>query len=908
MKRKNFLFILIFLTVSIHLSLYGQATNLSKSNSESFWPAIAANSKGEIMVIFTEIVPGNYTDIFYTISKDGGKNWTQPVRTYSRKAYIKACALAADSNGNFHMAYADGYGSGGREVYYRAYINGNWGAVEQLSYSNDNSNWCRICTDGNTVHVAWYQERGWPLKPFIALKSKSIGATWPSNPVDVSLNPSNGAMYPDIKAKFGNIYVIYVVHEYSSTTLLGKHLGYSERINGVWKGPTKLGWGTWPAIDVDAYGNALGFYPSGSGGGHAIYKAKIDGNWNNDEWINDKKMVSCFFDIKYKSNFIVASYMQESSINPKYYSIYYNTKQYKSGWGQWSASFEVEPGYYAELPKIDMDGSGNVHVIWADSGYGNKTDIYYKKVALFQADKPYIDVDKSYLSFSAVQGESPKQQTFQIRNSGVGTLSYNIFSDKNWLIPAPLSGQSNGEWDQITVLADSSSLSPGNYSGKITISSPNAPNSPIEISVNLLVGTKAPSIDLDNDSLSFSHVKGSSNPPSQSFSIRNFGLGTLNYQINTDMSWVSLSSNSGSSSGEWDMIEVSVDASSLGAGDNFATITITSPEADNSPQQLEVLVEVTEGGSGAMIQLDKSTMNFKDANPQYFKIRNSGGGTLNYSINTNKGWITVSPKTGNSDGEWNSIKVTVNASALPYGIHTGTITITSPEASNSPRTIKVTLTIQKPRIQFDRTSMDFYALAKGSNPESQSFRIRNSKSGSLNYSIQANQDWLKKSPGSGTSTGEWDTITVSVNTSSLPVGNYNGRITVNASGAENTPQHLPVHLKVDLPPYPYPPLNTKHRRIDNIGLIIQDYINEITWSKNPKNEGIFNIVKFRIYRKLKTQPQTYFMFLGEVESSHPLRYYDHFSSKEERDKYIYAVTEVNDQSKESQKAVTKLTQ
>ena len=128
-----------------------------------------------------------------------------------------------------------------------------------------------------------------------------------------------------------------------------------------------------------------------------------------------------------------------------------------------------------------------------------------------------------------------------------------------------------------------------------------------------------------------------------------------------------------------------------------------------------------------------------------------------------------------------------------------------------------------------------------------------------------------------------------------------------ASDSENSPQHLPVFLTIDLPPYPYPPLNTNHRRIDNIGLIIQDYINETTWSKNPKNEGIFNIVKFRIYRKLKTQPQTYFMFLEEVESSRPLRYYDSFSSKEERDKYIYAVTEVNDQNKESQKALTKLT-
>lgn len=896
----------IFLTISIHLPLFGQATNLSKSNSESFWPALAANSKGEIMAIFTELVSGGYTDIFYMISKDGGKNWTQPVRTYSRKAYIKSCALAADSNGNFHMAFSDGYGSGGREIYYRAYMNGSWQAVEQLSYSTDNSNWCRICTDGNAVHVAWYQEIGWPAKPYIALKSKSVGGTWPSNPVDVSRNPSNGAMYPDITAKSGNIYVIYQIQEYSGNTVTGKCIGYSERINGAWSGPFKIGSFSWPALDVDGFGNVHCLYPN-----HGIvnYNAKINGKWLGDQRINNLSGIACFFDIKNKNDFLVAAYMLQASRDSKYYSIYYSTKTYKNGWGSWSNESEVEPGYYAELPKIAIDNSGNIHLIWVETGYANKTDIYYKKVPLFQPDKPYIELDKSSLYFSAIEGGSPKQQTFQIRNSGAATLSYNIFSDKTWLIPSPLSGQSTGEWDQINVLVDSSSLKPGEYKGTITISANQAPNSPREITVELKVGSKAPSIDLNKDSLSFSHVKGSSNPASQSFSIRNFGLGTLNYQINADKSWVSPSPNSGNSSGEWDDINVSVNAASLDPGDYYAKITITSLDADNSPQQVDVSLQVnsTGGSNKASIQLDRLNMYFLSDSPKYFRIRNSGQGILNYDIKANKAWILISPKEGESGGEWDSIRVAVNSSNLALGVHTGILTITSPEASNSPRQIKVTLTKQKPRIQLDRTSMDFHAVAKGGNPESQSFRIRNSKSGSLNYSIQTNQGWLKTSPKNGASTGEWDTITVTVNTSSLLEGDYDGRITVNASGSENSPQHLPVHLKVALPPYPYSPQNAKHRNINNVGMIIQDYVNEITWDKNPKNNGLFNIVKFRIYRKLKSQPPTYFRFLGEIESGHPLCYYDHFSSEEERSKYNYAVTEVDVQSKESLKTVTKLT-
>jgi hypothetical protein len=719
-------------------------------------------------------------------------------------------------------------------------------------------------------------------------------------------------MYPDIKAKFGNIYCIYVVHDYSGNTLLGKYLGYSERVNGTWRGPTKLGWGTWPALDVDAYGHVHGFYPSGSGGGHAVYKPKINGSWRDEKWINNKRLVSCFFDIQYKNNFLVAVYMQESSLDPQYYSIYYNTKQYKAGWKAWSASFEVEPGQYAELPRVAMDSSGGAHIVWADKGRGNTTDIYYKKVPLFQADKPYIDVNKSYLAFSAIEGQSPSQKTFQVRNSGAATLNYNIYSSQGWLIVSPMSGSSQGEWDTVTVTADTAHLGPGNYDGTITIADPEAPNSPLEIAVALEVGTSNPTIDLDQDSLSFTHVAGSSNPPSQSFQIRNFGHGTLSYSLSSTKSWATATPSSGSSTGEWDRINVSVDASSLGTGDHFAKITITSPEADNSPQQLDISVNVSApgggggGGGNPMISLDKATLNFKNATPQYFRVRNSGAGQLNFNVATNRGWITVSPTSGNSNGEWKSIRVTVNPNVLPYGEHTGHVRVSSSSAGNSPRTLNIILKKEKPKISLNRLSLYFHAIIKENAPEKQWFKIRNVGSGTLDYSVKTDRGWLKVTPSSGKSTGEWDTINVSVNIGSLGVGTHKGKVTVTAPGADKSPTHVSVTLEVVLPPQPYPPVNVQQRRISVVGLLIQDHVNFITWNKNSKNNGIFNIVKFRIFRKLKGQSDYNYVYIAEQDATLPCQFLDHFISPEERNKYYYAVVEVNDENKESHRAKARL--
>jgi hypothetical protein len=82
------------------------------------------------------------------------------------------------------------------------------------------------------------------------------------------------------------------------------------------------------------------------------------------------------------------------------------------------------------------------------------------------------------------------------------------------------------------------------------------------------------------------------------------------------------------------------------------------------------------------------------------------------------------------------------------------------------------------------------------------FRITNSGPGSLDYSISKNKSWIRVTPESGSTSGEWDNIIVDVETKGLKVGNYSGRITVTSAGAANSPQTVTVSLKVinDQPP------------------------------------------------------------------------------------------------------------
>ncbi|MEZ6093006.1 MAG: hypothetical protein R3C03_02040 [Pirellulaceae bacterium] len=81
-----------------------------------------------------------------------------------------------------------------------------------------------------------------------------------------------------------------------------------------------------------------------------------------------------------------------------------------------------------------------------------------------------------------------------------------------------------------------------------------------------------------------------------------------------------------------------------------------------------------------------------------FNIDNTGTGTFEYLITDSAGWMSVSPTSGTSIGEVDTITVSFTTSALAQGTYNATITVIDSNASNSLQTIAVTLTITDGKI------------------------------------------------------------------------------------------------------------------------------------------------------------------------------------------------------------------
>ena len=210
-------------------------------------------------------------------------------------------------------------------------------------------------------------------------------------------------------------------------------------------------------------------------------------------------------------------------------------------------------------------------------------------------------------------------------------------------------------------------------------------------------------------------------------------------------------------------------------------------------------------GSTPAISLSTSSLSASgtqgaNAMSQSFQVSNSGGGTLSYTISDNASWLSCSPTSGTSTGASNTVTLSYATSGLTAGTYSATITIAATGASNSPQAIPVTLTVSAAAtsaatISRSPTSLS-PACVQGANAVSQTFQVWNSGSGTLSYTISDNVGWLSCNVTSGTSTGTHKTVTVTYATSTLGPGTYSGTITISASGVSNSPQTIPVTLKV----------------------------------------------------------------------------------------------------------------
>jgi len=101
-----------------------------------------------------------------------------------------------------------------------------------------------------------------------------------------------------------------------------------------------------------------------------------------------------------------------------------------------------------------------------------------------------------------------------------------------------------------------------------------------------------------------------------------------------------------------------------------------------------------------------------------------------------------------------------------------------------------------PVIGFEPSSLSFAAKQGGQNPKSQILSIKNAGVGNMLWAVSSGAQWLSLSPTIGSSSGEIDEVTASVDISGMSAGDYSATITITAEKAPNSPQTVAVDLSI----------------------------------------------------------------------------------------------------------------
>lgn len=429
----------------------------------------------------------------------------------------------------------------------------------------------------------------------------------------------------------------------------------------------------------------------------------------------------------------------------------------------------IEPGGESittnELGRYEFDGldAGTYELLFSKSGFESKKTTVAVEVGedkendiSLTAIPAVLVVDKTALDFGATETVFPIEMT----NSGGDTVEWSIIESIPWASVNPLSGKITTEPTTINISVDRNGFDPGSYAQTMTIASNG--------------GTKTISLTMTIQGAILqiipSEISLGTEATEESIQLTRIGQGTLNYEIQSDKSWLTATPNSGSISNEVDFIQITVDRLSLAIGNHSGKLAFNT---DNGSQLINVSLTVPDP-TAPQLSVSPLALNFgtDDAN-KIVTLKNTGKGTVNWNVTKAATWLSTEVSSGAlEEDESFNLLASVNRSTLDAGNFDDVLRFTSNGGDvNVPVEMEVA---NIPVLSIDQTTLVFKREDTQLN-----FAISNIGNGTMNWQVTTNKEWMTINPVSGTNNA---TVNINVSRDGLEFGNYSGQIDISSDG------------------------------------------------------------------------------------------------------------------------------
>ena len=465
-----------------------------------------------------------------------------------------------------------------------------------------------------------------------------------------------------------------------------------------------------------------------------------------------------------------------------------------------------------------------------------------------QAQNPRLTVSPDALFFRQVGTNSapPAPRHLAVHTRGGGTLgAFSIDVDTSsggsWLSVSSSNGTGN---TTLTASVDPSGLTPGIYSGSITITAADIEGSPFEVPVTLELLTapvgsgngRQPELIVQPHKLQFKVSNDTPAPSARQILIHR--------PAGDDFAWTAVATVLTPAAGAWlitdpdspasgngrSFLDVSVDPTGLAEGEYEGRIVVTSG-SNTSTVEVELEVENEDadededdddddepgeghgGRPSPKLLVTPQALNFivvtgslRPLETKSLRVRSTGHGnvlewTAEATVDTPDGgdWLSIDPDSGDSPSE---IVVAADPDGLDPGMYSGKVTVQSGDREEDVRVFLRIVGSSQSAVRVRPRALRFTATpgAGGTvSPASLPITIESATEG-LTFTAEASTasggDWLEIDPESGSVPGEISASVVASVATALAPGLYTGQIEVTIDGDLQAVHTIHVTLKV----------------------------------------------------------------------------------------------------------------
>ncbi|MBT3960915.1 MAG: hypothetical protein HOE96_03470, partial [Candidatus Marinimicrobia bacterium] len=341
------------------------------------------------------------------------------------------------------------------------------------------------------------------------------------------------------------------------------------------------------------------------------------------------------------------------------------------------------------------------------------------------------------------------------------------------------------------------------------------------VTVDLQLTSLGPELTVSEDALNFG-----TDTDNLTFHIQNTGIGTMNWTLTKNQTWLTVSPTSGTTTTETDIVNVSVNRSDYSPGNYTDVISLSS---DANAKSISVIMTIA-NTTGPQISVSPASFDFGSSQTeQSFDINNTGIGSLSWNASSSNNWISIETTSGTISTEPGYTNISVNRADLSAGTYSGSISFTS---NGGNQTVSVTVSVEEANLSISPTTLDF-----GNSSSELEIYISNNGSSTVQWQITPTANWISANPENGSVAVTPVSSVISVDRAQLNMGDFDGNIIISYSGNSTT---IPVTVSVTSAVLDNPELQVTDTDVTSISL---------AWTRNTETSSFQSYVLRR-----STQP------------------------------------------------------